>query len=203
MARTIAPMANATVMRPADGAENSAAPHTELTSANVPISSARYFLVLLFIAFSLPHARRARTARIADQISAISRTGPPVEPFTLASPTTRIASDGDSFSMLATFSRPQRPDGSQVLWVLKSFDGPLSSDSVSTARPSTLRSFNSHSASSGETPGKWKVPEASLPVYLAASPTLALQPDSMATQQLFGSFLNRFSQVSTSSMPIR
>src|SRR5436305_428031 len=142
-------MANATVIRPADGAENSAAPHTELTSANVPMSSARYFLELLFIAFSLPHARRARMARIADQISAISRTGPPVEPLILGSPTTRIASDGDNFSRLATFSSPQRPDGSQVLWVLKSFDGPLSSDSVSTARPSTLRSFNSHSARSG------------------------------------------------------
>src|SRR5882757_1709141 len=127
---------------------------------------------------------------LADQISAISRTGPPVEPFTFGKPTTRIASEGDSFSRLATFSSPQRPDGSQVLWVLKSFDGPLSSDSVSTARPKTLRSFNSHSASSGATPGKWKVPPASLPVNLAASPTFWLQPDSMATQQLFGSFLN-------------
>src|SRR3979411_2875715 len=36
-------MANATVMRPADGAENSAAPHTELTSMNVPMNSAPNF----------------------------------------------------------------------------------------------------------------------------------------------------------------
>jgi hypothetical protein len=50
-------MASATVIKPADGAENNAAPHTELTSANVPINSATYFRVLPFIAFSpLPRA---------------------------------------------------------------------------------------------------------------------------------------------------
>src|SRR5581483_653145 len=45
IASTIAPMANATVISPADGAENSAAPQTELTSANVPMTSAAYFLL--------------------------------------------------------------------------------------------------------------------------------------------------------------
>src|SRR5262249_56938939 len=34
------PMANATVINPADGTENTAAPHTEVTSINVPINSA-------------------------------------------------------------------------------------------------------------------------------------------------------------------
>src|SRR5215468_1369060 len=33
-------MANATVINPADGTENNAAPHTEVTSINVPINSA-------------------------------------------------------------------------------------------------------------------------------------------------------------------
>jgi glycogen debranching enzyme len=37
---------------------------------------------------------------------------------------------------------------------LKSFDGPWSSESVSTARPTTLRSFISHSAASMPKPGK-------------------------------------------------
>src|SRR5215218_5005817 len=69
----------------------------------------------------------ARDVARLDQISAISRTGAPVAPFTFGRPTTRMASDGDSFSRLATFSRPQRPAGSQMWWVLKSFDAPLSS----------------------------------------------------------------------------
>src|SRR5260370_7378062 len=42
MARTGVPIGGATVMRPADGAENSAAPQTELTSAKVPMNSAKY-----------------------------------------------------------------------------------------------------------------------------------------------------------------
>src|SRR2546422_7941546 len=40
MASTDRPTANATATRPADGAEKSAAPHTAVTSANVPINSA-------------------------------------------------------------------------------------------------------------------------------------------------------------------
>src|SRR3954466_4594968 len=102
------PIANATVMRPAEGAENKAAPQTELTSANVPITSAAYFCVLLFIAFSLPRAHARAGGTIADQIRAISRTGPPVEPLILGRPTTRTDSAGGNFSRLATFSRPQR-----------------------------------------------------------------------------------------------
>jgi hypothetical protein len=33
-------MANATVINPAEGSENNAAPHTEVTSMNVPMNSA-------------------------------------------------------------------------------------------------------------------------------------------------------------------
>src|SRR5262249_44966250 len=40
IASTAVPMANATVINPADGTENNAAPHTEVTSINVPINSA-------------------------------------------------------------------------------------------------------------------------------------------------------------------
>src|SRR2546423_10152174 len=40
MARTDRPTANATATRPADGAENSAAPQTAVTSVNVPMNSA-------------------------------------------------------------------------------------------------------------------------------------------------------------------
>src|SRR3954462_12508654 len=40
IARTERPTANATATRPADGAENNAAPHTAVTSVNVPMNSA-------------------------------------------------------------------------------------------------------------------------------------------------------------------
>jgi hypothetical protein len=40
MASTDRPTAKATATSPADGAENSAAPHTALTSMNVPMNSA-------------------------------------------------------------------------------------------------------------------------------------------------------------------
>ena len=40
IAKTDRPTANATATRPADGAENSAAPHTAVTSVNVPTNSA-------------------------------------------------------------------------------------------------------------------------------------------------------------------
>jgi hypothetical protein len=47
MANTAVPMAKATVINPADGSENSAAPQTELTSMNVPMNSATSFLVIV------------------------------------------------------------------------------------------------------------------------------------------------------------
>ena len=48
------------------------------------------------------------------QTSARSRTGPPVAPFTLGRPTTRVAPDAGTLSRPATFSSPQRPDGNQA-----------------------------------------------------------------------------------------
>src|ERR1700759_1797249 len=51
-------MAKATVINPVDGAENSAAPHTELTSANVPINSGRYILVLSIAILPAPRSAR-------------------------------------------------------------------------------------------------------------------------------------------------
>src|SRR5215210_3933860 len=69
-----------------------------------------------------PHVSAVEEASF--QTSAISRAGPPVASFTFATPTTRVAPDAGIRSRLATFSRPQRPDGSQARCVLKSFDGP-------------------------------------------------------------------------------
>jgi hypothetical protein len=48
------------------------------------------------------------------QTSAMRRTGPPVASFTFANPTTSVAPEGGTLSRLATFSKPQRPDGSQA-----------------------------------------------------------------------------------------
>src|SRR5437660_8696867 len=45
---------------------------------------------------------------------AMSRAGPPVAPSTLANPTTRVAPDAGTWSRFATFSSPQRPEGSQA-----------------------------------------------------------------------------------------
>src|SRR3954471_16743106 len=47
IARTERPTANATATRPALGAENSAAPHTAVTSVKVPMNSALNSLVML------------------------------------------------------------------------------------------------------------------------------------------------------------
>ncbi len=86
--------------------------------------------------------------------SASTRVRPPVASLTLGAPTTRVAPLAGTWPRLATFSSPHRPDGSHSLWVLNSFDGPLSSDNVSTAMPATLRSLIIHSAASGSKPGK-------------------------------------------------
>lgn len=87
------------------------------------------FLIPIFFFGAAGHAR--------GYTSAMSRAGPPVAPFTFAIPTTSVAPAAGTWSRLATFSRPQRPDGSHIWCVLKSFDGPLSSDNVSTASPAT------------------------------------------------------------------
>jgi hypothetical protein len=49
-------MANATVINPADGTENKAAPHTEVTSINVPMNSA----INLRVIVPAPSKRTAR-----------------------------------------------------------------------------------------------------------------------------------------------
>ena len=57
IARTDRPTANATATRPADGAENSAAPHTAVTSVNVPTNSAASSRDMVFPFITRPTAR--------------------------------------------------------------------------------------------------------------------------------------------------
>ena len=50
----------------------------------------------------------------ARHTNAITRARPPVESFTFEAPTTRVAPASGTLPRLATFSSPQRPDGSQI-----------------------------------------------------------------------------------------
>lgn len=100
----------------------------ESRRAGVRIRPYRRVELTTFVKISSSEAACAshdKTARkwIA-QTSAMSRAGPPVASFTFASPTTSVAPEAGTRSRLATFSRPQRPDGSHSRCVLKSFDGP-------------------------------------------------------------------------------
>src|SRR5262245_21259913 len=54
-------MANATVINPADGTENNAAPHTEVTSINVPINSA------INLPFMVPAASKRPARHVARE----------------------------------------------------------------------------------------------------------------------------------------
>ncbi len=54
-----------------------------------------------------PNSVGSKPARIAAQL-------PPVGSFTLEAPTTSVAPEAGTLSRLATFSRPQRPDGSHA-----------------------------------------------------------------------------------------
>ena len=60
-------MANATVINPADGSENNAAPHTEVTSMNVPMNSAINLRVIVPASSKDPPAMfRGNTPMIAS-----------------------------------------------------------------------------------------------------------------------------------------
>src|ERR1043165_392898 len=54
------------------------------------------------------------------QARAKKRAGAPGAAFTLGTPAINVAPVGGTWSRFARFSIPQRPDGSQTVWVLKS-----------------------------------------------------------------------------------
>src|SRR2546422_1003262 len=92
MASTDRPTANATATRPADGAEKSAAPHTAVTSANVPINSAPSSLpICLPPRFSSCPNRQARTTWFNKCNRRATGPAPAcaVPPSTLATPALR------------------------------------------------------------------------------------------------------------------
>src|SRR5262249_50794555 len=67
---------------------------------------------------------RPRSGRNFSHTRAMTLARPPVESFTFEAPTTTVAPASGTLSRLATFSRPQRPDGSHSWWVLKVRAGP-------------------------------------------------------------------------------
>ena len=84
-----------------------------------------------------------------------------------------------------------------------SFDGPKSSDRVSTASPATSRSWSRNSPASFEKPGKCNVLESSWPRKARASPALASQPEFRNTPHCLGSRPCAFSHRFRSSMVTR
>jgi hypothetical protein len=66
-------------------------------------------------AFFVPGAQAsARRRSQENHTSAMTLARPPVASFTFAAPTTSVAPASGTLSRLATFSSPQRPDGSQI-----------------------------------------------------------------------------------------
>src|SRR5262249_261969 len=65
---------------------------------------------------SVPTERAPRrvSPEPCTQTRAMRRAGPPVASFTFANPPASVAPEGGTLSRLATFSKPQRPEGSQA-----------------------------------------------------------------------------------------
>ena len=122
--------------------------------------------------------------------------------FTFAIPTTRIAPEGGTFSRLATFSRPQRPDGSQLMRLEILRRAVVERQRVDR-KTQDFALLHQPLGGLGRQAREMECAGCILAGVLGGSPTWCAQPESIATQQLSGSFLNRFSQVSTSSMLMR